>query len=582
MSQRNLVAGLSILALAATLFVAPAGATPAAAATTPAVTRVAGADRYATSVALSRAAYPNASRVTTVIVTSGTTYYGGMSAGSVAAKAGGPLLLTSPTTLPASIAAEIKRLAPQRIVIAGSTSLVSAAVESKLRALAPSVLRAGGGDRYAISAALVRLGFAATPAPPVPSPTPTPAPSPTPAPEPTPTPDPETTAAFRATATAPAAPETALSGTPGAPHVYLVAGTHFTWAVTAAALAARNGAPVLAVSGAAKTVPSSTLSLLRDLGTRRITIVGPTSAVSASIAQQLSLSGFTVARVQGGDRYSQSAAVARLFPAATASAVVASGTSFTEALPAITLAAVRRVPVLLTQPICAESNLRGYVSARNLTSLTLVGGPGSVRGLVGKLTTCLSTTAATSPWVVVNKKNPLKPKSFVPSSLRRVAGSAYLMRTEAASALERLIAGARTAGAGTIRVNSAYRSYGTQQRLYAGYVASRGQTWADQQSARAGHSEHQTGLAADVVACTARGCGSIYAFQGTSQQKWVAANAWRYGYVVRYESGYTGTTGYASEPWHLRYVGYAVASDYRSGGFRTLEQYFGYPAAPRY
>ncbi|SBS75164.1 Peptidase M15B and M15C DD-carboxypeptidase VanY/endolysin [uncultured Microbacterium sp.] len=383
-----------------------------------------------------------------------------------------------------------------------------------------------------------------------------------------------------ATTTVP--PKTALGGTPGATRVFLATGQGYISALTGAALAARNNAPLLAVPGTAKSLPAATIALLRDLGTTRVTLLGTTGSISAGIARQLTAAGFTVARVQGTDRYLQSAAIAKQFPTTTKAAVVASGTTFTEALPAITLAAVRKVPVVLTPPICADANLRGYVAARAITRLTLVGTPTSVRGLVGTLTPCQSTTASQSPWVVVNKKNALRPTSYVPASLRYVAGSSYLMRSDAATALEKLVAAAKRAGAGTIRINSAYRSYATQKRLYASYVATRGQTWADQQSARAGHSEHQTGLAADVVACSARGCGSIYAFQGTTQQKWVAANAWRYGFVVRYEPGYTTITGYTSEPWHLRYVGSAVASDYRTGGFHSLEQYFGYPGAPRY
>jgi D-alanyl-D-alanine carboxypeptidase len=44
----------------------------------------------------------------------------------------------------------------------------------------------------------------------------------------------------------------------------------------------------------------------------------------------------------------------------------------------------------------------------------------------------------------------------------------------------------------------------------------------------------------------------------------------------------TSITGYESEPWHLRYVGVALATDYKTSGFHTLEQYLGYPAAPHY
>lgn len=101
-------------------------------------------------------------------------------------------------------------------------------------------------------------------------------------------------------------------------------------------------------------------------------------------------------------------------------------------------------------------------------------------------------------------------------------------------------------------------------------------------TARPGYSEHQTGLTIDLVACGASACSGIDSFGATAQGRWTAANAHRFGFIVRYESGQTYVTGYAPEPWHLRYVGVALASDYRAGGFRTLEQYFDTPAAPTY
>jgi len=117
-------------------------------------------------------------------------------------------------------------------------------------------------------------------------------------------------------------------------------------------------------------------------------------------------------------------------------------------------------------------------------------------------------------------------------------------------------------------------------RTYNGHVRSEGQQHADAASARAGHSEHQTGLALDLVACSP--CGGIEAFGATPQGEWVAAHAWEYGFIVRYESGATGVTGYMPEPWHLRYIGRELAAVYHHGGFHTLEEFFGLPAAPDY
>ena len=83
------------------------------------------------------------------------------------------------------------------------------------------------------------------------------------------------------------------------------------------------------------------------------------------------------------------------------------------------------------------------------------------------------------------------------------------------------------------------------------------------------------------MACDA-GCGGLDGFGATRQSEWVAAHAWEYGFIVRYEQVGTPVTGYAPEPWHLRYVGTELAAAYHEGGFHTLEEFFGLPAAPDY
>jgi D-alanyl-D-alanine carboxypeptidase len=84
-----------------------------------------------------------------------------------------------------------------------------------------------------------------------------------------------------------------------------------------------------------------------------------------------------------------------------------------------------------------------------------------------------------------------------------------------------------------------------------------------------------------VVAC-ARSCGTLDMLAGTPQDQFILAHAWEYGWIVRYEAGRTPVTGYASEPWHLRFIGVQLAKAYHDGGFHTLEEFFGLPAAPSY
>ncbi|OAH48742.1 hypothetical protein AYL44_11920 [Microbacterium oleivorans] len=197
---------------------------------------------------------------------------------------------------------------------------------------------------------------------------------------------------------------------------------------------------------------------------------------------------------------------------------------------------------------------------------------------------CVDLHEAGRLWVVANKRHPLDPVDYWPrpqarpQDTRIVAGGWLL--DETAAALDELSADVRAA-AGTIGVSSGFRPYDFQVDTYNRYVSMRGKAAADLRSARPGHSEHQTGLAVDVVACDS-GCGDHDGFGGTPQSDWIAENAWRYGFIVRYEEGRTATTGYSAEPWHLRFIGRELAAAYADGGFHTLEEFFGLEPAPDY
>lgn len=116
---------------------------------------------------------------------------------------------------------------------------------------------------------------------------------------------------------------------------------------------------------------------------------------------------------------------------------------------------------------------------------------------------------------------------------------------------------------------SGYRSYDYQNDLYNGYVKRKGKAAADTFSARPGHSEHQSGLAFDLNTIDS-------SFKNTDEGKWVAKNAYLYGYILRYPEGKTNETGYIYEPWHIRYVGKELATAlYNGGDWITMENYFG-------
>lgn len=182
-----------------------------------------------------------------------------------------------------------------------------------------------------------------------------------------------------------------------------------------------------------------------------------------------------------------------------------------------------------------------------------------------------------SIWVVANKQRPLQPLEYAPSDLTDV-GDGHRMRAEAASAFAKLQSSASAAGH-VLTVESGYRSYNTQVATYNRWVNELGKTEADRQSARPGHSEHQTGLALDVGG---DGCNVEECFGSKPSGIWVAAHAHEYGFIVRYPDGKEHVTGYLYEPWHLRYVGAALATEMQRTGVTTMEEFFGLPAAPSY
>ena len=120
-----------------------------------------------------------------------------------------------------------------------------------------------------------------------------------------------------------------------------------------------------------------------------------------------------------------------------------------------------------------------------------------------------------------------------------------------------------------LKIISGFRSYSTQKTLYNNYVNRDGKAAADRYSARAGHSEHQSGLAADINSLE-------QSWENTKEGKWLNDNCYKYGFIIRYPKGKESITGYMFEPWHIRYVGVDVATAiYNNGNWSTLEEYLG-------
>lgn len=158
--------------------------------------------------------------------------------------------------------------------------------------------------------------------------------------------------------------------------------------------------------------------------------------------------------------------------------------------------------------------------------------------------------------VIANKHYPLS-KDYNPGE-----------NPTAKAELLKLIAAMQEAGFPISDHYSGFRSYETQTQLYQDYVNKDGKAEADRYSARPGYSEHQTGLAFDLIGTD----GDLVTEEKAAQ--WLLDHAADYGFVVRYLKGKEKETGYMAEEWHLRYVG-KEAKEIAASGL-SLEEYYGF------
>lgn len=170
--------------------------------------------------------------------------------------------------------------------------------------------------------------------------------------------------------------------------------------------------------------------------------------------------------------------------------------------------------------------------------------------------------------VLVNKYNKLD-NNYVPDDLEtlssKYAVGTQQLRKEALNKFMEMCDAAMEDGI-TIKAGSTYRSYSYQLGLYNRYVNRDGKKEADRYSARAGYSEHQTGLAIDILNKSLE-----FIDEGNKEYDWLINNSYKYGYILRYTKD-EDITGYQFEPWHFRYVGEKVAKDINDTGL-TYDEY---------
>lgn len=290
------------------------------------VERVAGADRIATAVEISRRTY--APGVPVAYVARADDFPDALAAGPLAAAGGGPILLTGTAELAAPTGEELRRLDPAAVVVLGGPAAVSDAVAEALTAEHGTVERLAGQDRYATAAAVAA----------------------------------------------------ALQALGGVETVYVATGERFPDALVGGVAAGLTDGAVLLTRGA--DVPDATAAQLGTLGAKRIVLLGGEQAASAAVEAELAAYA-PVTRAFGAGRYDTAVAVSQAVLGAGADvAYLATGEAFPDAL-AIAPTAIRdRGALLLTAPGALPAPVEAELGRLGVGAVVIVGGEAAVSGAV--------------------------------------------------------------------------------------------------------------------------------------------------------------------------------------------------------
>lgn len=300
------------------------------------VTRLEGADRYETAVKVSKAEFPDGA--STVYVAAGQAFPDALTGSAAAFHAEAPLLLVKKDSIPASVAAELVRLKPSRIVVQGGAAAVSDAVFSQLSGYASGgISRNNGTDRYDTA---IRTAQAYT-------------------------------------------------GVGG--YVIIATGRDFPDALSAGSLFGSYAGPILL------TVPGQGLSAaakaeLQRLAPARVFVLGGSKAVADQVATDAINLGYTVTRLAGSDRYATSVEIAKWVRDNggfdSKQVITATGAKFPDGLTAGVLAGNRDAPLVLTNGTCWTENAARLFDTLVPTQLTIAGGTAAVAKPVESLTLC--------------------------------------------------------------------------------------------------------------------------------------------------------------------------------------------------
>ncbi|GKQ43373.1 hypothetical protein RD055328_12960 [Companilactobacillus sp. RD055328] len=170
--------------------------------------------------------------------------------------------------------------------------------------------------------------------------------------------------------------------------------------------------------------------------------------------------------------------------------------------------------------------------------------------------------------IVVNKKHPLTSdyNPYQGELLNNNPNGSGLL-PKANQAKDKIISAMQKKGFDIANEISGYRSYDYQKQIYDDYVNKEGSQKADTYSARPGYSDHQTGLAFDLLGTS----GELPT--NDEMYSWLENNAYKYGLIIRFPRNKTKITGYMGEEWHLRYIGVKYATEMHTKNIKTLEEF---------
>ncbi|QHC67874.1 hypothetical protein GSU68_15730 [Rathayibacter sp. VKM Ac-2759] len=302
-------------------------------------TRIAGDDRYGTSVASTQVFAPG---IPVLYIASGEKWADALSAGPAATHQYGALLLTDPDALPSAVALEIKRLAPVRTIVVGSDLTVSDAVYEEIDAIVGEITRVGGTDRYDTSRKVI-------------------------------------SGAYRFSSS----------------HFYevhLATGNNFPDALSIAGASARIGGPVLLVDGAEQGLDDKTRDILTQMHPYHAYVLGETPSISAGIEDDLVSSGLvdSAERIGGRDRYETSRLINEEWPAwqLEDTTYLATGEDFADALSGATAAAFEHSSVSLSRPDCVPAATVASLKSASIDTVKVLGSERTLSRTAGSITPC--------------------------------------------------------------------------------------------------------------------------------------------------------------------------------------------------